>query len=40
MLNPKLKTLNSKQTQMYKAQNGVHHNLLSFRFWICLEFRV
>jgi hypothetical protein len=40
MLNPELETLNSKQTQMSKTQNFKRYNLLSFRFWICLEFRV
>jgi len=35
-LNPKLETLNSKQTQMVKAQNPN----LSFIFWICLGLRV
>jgi hypothetical protein len=47
MLNPKLETLNSKQTQMslptgrqakHKTQNPVI--LLTFGFWICLGFRV
>jgi hypothetical protein len=40
MLNSKLKTLNSKQTQIFKTQNSKPRNLLSFVFWICLEFRV
>jgi hypothetical protein len=40
MLNSKLETLNSKQTQMPKTQNLKQYNFLSFRFWICLGFRV
>jgi len=40
MLNPKLETLNSKQTQISKAQNSKPYNLLNFRFWIYLGFRV
>ncbi len=40
MLNPKLETLNSKQTQMSETQHSELHSLLSFRFWICLGFRV
>ena len=40
MLNSKLKTLNSKQTQIFKTQNSKPRNLLSFVFLICLEFRV
>jgi hypothetical protein len=47
MLNPKLKTLNSKQTQMAKAENSKFDliakksNLpLSYIFWICLGCRV
>jgi uncharacterized membrane protein (DUF106 family) len=49
--NPKLKTLNSKQTQMLKTQNLMAKKysahllksrnwILSFVFWICLGFRV
>jgi hypothetical protein len=40
ILNPKLEILNSKQTQMSKTQNSKPHNLLSFRFCVCLGFRV
>jgi hypothetical protein len=38
--NPKPKTLHSKQTQIFKAQNSKPDILLSFRFWIYLGFRV
>jgi hypothetical protein len=52
MLNPKLETLNSKQTQMalptcrqakHQTQSQLLRNekyFLSFIFWICLGFRV
>jgi len=42
MLNPKLKTLNSKQTQISKPQNSKpsFQSFLSFSFWACLGFRV
>jgi hypothetical protein len=32
MLNPKLETLNSKQTQMSKAQNSKPYDLKNIRF--------
>jgi hypothetical protein len=37
LLNPKLKTLNSKETQMSKTQNSRLYNLLTFGFWIMLK---
>ncbi len=43
MLNSKLETLNSKQTQVLQTQNSKPRNcLLNFRFWIVwdLEFSV
>jgi hypothetical protein len=40
MLNPKLETLNSKQTQMSKTLNPRLYNLLAFGFWTYLGFRV
>ena len=35
MLNPKLETLNSKQTQMSKAQNPKHYDLENIRLNCC-----